>query len=373
MIPSAKFVDRSIVHQLGDREACVLSYDSDTLDTVLGASSDMTLAWDSARNSVYSVNGWSQDNDQVRNSNVNNAYKTTGALECILKAGAKFDFLLDMQDHRARKAISPDGHGVPLFTFNRGLGRPTGHVLWPLPIYQDVENDEFLGGLDPERVPWNLKRDVVVWRGGAGNRGRLGRHARGGPIRMVPLLRQFKNDKMSAEETERVLLSMPRYKTIHRYIADERFDIGFTNADGLVLKDEPFLNGLERPRIQRQDFQLYKYILVLPGSDVGSSFYWTMNSGSVGLVFDCDFESFASHHFKPWEHYVPIRKSLGNMEKALEWCEKNQEECQEMARRAAEVCRLLARQDLREKIQQGIVGGLNDILPKGAKGWTHLE
>ena len=98
-----------------------------------------------------------------------------------------------------------------------------------------------------------------------------------------------------------------------------------------------------------------------------------MNSGSVGLVFDCDFESFASHHFKPWEHYVPIRKSLGNMEKALEWCEKNQEECQEMARRAAEVCRLLARQDLREKIQQGIVGGLNDILPKGAKGWTHLE
>jgi hypothetical protein len=272
---------------------------------------------------------------------------------------------VDMQDHRTRNLRTPDGHVTPVLSFVRPIHKNTGHVLWPLPGYHDIDGPDFLGGLDGNRIPWNDKKNMVVWRGIAGNRGQLPKNRKS--IRLMPLLRKHKAGEISPEDTIKTLISMPRYRFLHRWIGDPRFDIGYTNFDGFVLADEPLLASFERPKMPRDTFQTYKYIAVLPGNDVGSSFYWTMNSGSVGLVVECEFETFATHHFKPWEHYVPISRDQGNLKRILNWCETNQEECQAIAKRAQEKCKFLADPDLRAQTCNGVISRLRKELVKNNK------
>lgn len=367
MVTSKEFVEKSIAHQLGAHADFHMSQDAAVFDLGVRASSGMAVSWDSAAQSIRDLNDWkpSKDKDkpwQIEHKQHSKNAKTTNALRDILAAGADFDFLLDMQDHRNRTVVDDQGRAAPLFNFNRLHQRPAGHVLWPLPEYHDIDSPDFLGNLDPTRIAWADKSDRVVWRGGPGNRGRLGPKARGDMIRMHPLLRKYKSGEFTREETLHVLKSMQRFNFLNRYIDNPRFDLGYTNSDGFVLEQEPFLADFERPRIAREDFQTYKYIVVLPGNDVGSSLYWSLNSGSVALVVDCPFETFATHHFKPWEHYVPIRKNHGNVEKRLAWCDAHQDDCQEMAARSAEMCKFLADPDLRHQISVGVVDGMRSRL-----------
>ena len=315
MVTSKEFVESSIWHQLGRHAGSEFSYAPEAFARAIAASSGMTLSWDQAASAPKDLNGWQPSKDpakpwQAELDRRANAYKTTDALHSILEAGADFYFLIDMQDHRNREVADAQSRAAPLFNFNRLHERPTGQVLWPLPHYHDIDSPEFLGHLNPSRVAWGDKSDRVVWRGGPGNRGRLGPRSRGEMIRMHPLLRKYKSGEFSRDETLHVLKSMQRFRFLQRYRDDPRFDLGYTNSDGFVLEEEPFLAEFERPRIPREDFQTYKYIVVLPGNDVGSSLYWSLNAGRVAMVVDCQFEAFATHHFKPCEHFVPIRKIM---------------------------------------------------------------
>jgi hypothetical protein len=370
MSSGAEFVEASIVHQLGDLSQSRLSMGGAPLDLALRASSKMSMAWNSVTQTPYPVNGWqAAPLDaapwQIKHPKHKNPAKVSRAIKSILEAGADFDLVIDMQDHRTRNLRTDEGDISPLLSFNRLIGKNTGHILWPLPVYHDVDGPEFLGGLDPDHIPWADKKDMAVWRGGPGNRGVLpgGRKS----VRMLPLLQKFKNGELDAEATHAVMKSMPRYRFVSNWIDDPRFDIGYTNSDGFVLKDEPFLDVLERPKIPRESFQTYKYIFVLPGSDVGSSFYWTMNSGSVGLVVGCDFETFGTHHFKPWEHYVPVRRDQADIKRIMGWCARHQEECKAMAKRAQEKCKYLADADLRAQTCDGVISRLRQELANNNK------
>lgn len=364
---SADFVDLSITHQLGALTDITRTDTQDAFAYAMRASSNMSLLWEHAKQIPDDANGWQpapQDEPlwQITNPKVKNPTKTVFALRAALDAGADFNMLIDMQDHRARSMITAENTVAPVLSFNRPVDKPTGRVLWPLPGYQDLDSPEFLGDLDPNRVAWADKKNVAVWRGGPGNRGVLpgGRSL----IRLLPLLRRHKSGELSDEVVQKTLFSMPRYRFVKNWIDDPRFDIGYTNADGFVLEQEPFLQDLEQPKLTRETFQHYKYIAVLPGSDVGSSFYWTMNSGSVGLVVGCNFETFASCHFRPWEHYVPIRRDQGNIRRIMGWCASNQDECQAIAKRAQEQCKYLADPDLRYQSLQGVIARLRQELTK---------
>ncbi|MDE9451621.1 hypothetical protein J3R80_14190 [Aliiroseovarius sp. Z3] len=356
MVTRAEFIETSVRHQLGEVSDARRSGSQDAVDYAKSASSGMALHWDHQAGAPGDFNGWRLEGHILRKSGAKvNREKTAGALFGVLEHAPDYSFLVDMADHRTRSLISPTGEVAPVFSFNRPVVKRTGRILWPLPDYHDLEGDAFLGKLDPTRVPWGDKSDLCVWRGGPGNRGRLGRHARGKSIRLLPLLRKYKKGELSAEETETALMSMSRYRIVRRYINDPRFDIGYTNSDGIILKDQPFVSDLERPRISREACQTYRYILVLPGNDVASSLYWTLNSGSVALVMDCEFETFATHHFKPWEHYVPIRRDLRDLEQNLAWCQSHPDECQQMTARAGEVCKMLADGDMRDEVLRQVV------------------
>jgi hypothetical protein len=365
MSTGAEFVERSITHQVGDVPLPSLSLSAEARDFAERVSSKMSLVWNDAEQRPSTLNGWEppqaqQPRWQVHSSKHKNSDKIVFALKSVLEAGADFDVLIDMQDRRARNLITPQGLTFPVLSFNRPVSKKTGHILWPLPNYHDLESTEFLGQLNPERVPWHDKKDMVIWRGGPGNRGVLPRKQNS--IRLLPLLRKLSAGEISKETVQAALLSMPRYRFLYNWIDDPRFDIGYTSTQDFQLEDEPLLSPLERPMVLRETFQDFKYIAVLPGNDVGSSFYWTMNSGSVGLVVDCDFETFATHHFKPWEHYVPIRRDQADVKRIMRWCASHQDECQAMAKRAQEKCKFLADPDLRTQICKGVIAKLRQEL-----------
>ena len=122
-----------------------------------------------------------------------------------------------------------------------------------------------------------------------------------------------------------------------------------------MISETPLHEHLERPRLSPEDMQQFRYIAVLRGNDVGSSFYWTMNSGSVGFVQDTPYKTFASGHFRPWEHYIPFAEDGSDLPDKLDWAEAHQLECRAMVRRAATVCALLGRVNLRAEVLAAVI------------------
>ena len=361
----ADFVQASVAMQLGDVDRVRFSQGSDARAQAVAGSSGSALVWDAQGKQPYPENGWSLKGGagrRVRVVNENhfvNRDKGQGALREILGAGASWDFVVDMQDRRLRNVVTPDGTAMPVFTFNREIGA-SARVLWPLPTYHDLGSPGFLGPDDWVRVPWRKKQDRVVWRGIHGGRADKHGDVRREGLRLRPLLKRLKAGKMSEQDVLSELAYFPRHKMISDYQDDPRFDLGFTGAiQNMDIAQYPFLARLMRPRLSQQDMLNYKYLLVLRGSDVASSFYWTMNSGSLGLVMEGYFDSFASAHFKPWEHYVPFKADLSDLEDRLAWCQANDETCRDMAERAQEKCRLLARADLRDEISRAVISRIS--------------
>lgn len=357
-----EFVETSVAHQIGILPIGRIAQNKEAQDLALSCGSGSLLWWQHKEAGPHPSNNWylegatpQLDHGNLLNSaKYVNREKVTTALAEIHAAGADFDIFIDMQDRRTRNLVTETGSVQPVFSFNR-LDGAVGRVLWPLPAYQSIDAPDFLGNLQPSRIPWSQKQDLVGWRGITGGRANPKGDVRRERTRLLPLLKKVKSGEMSERRARKLLGSFPRHRFIEKYYADSRFDVGFVDGNRITLKEEPLLAHLEKPRIPREDFQKFKYLVVLRGLDIGSSFFWTMNSGSLGLVMETPFSSFASCHFKPWQHYVPFREDLSDFEERLDWCQRNQGICQNIVRSAANVCKLLARSDLRDTIARGVV------------------
>ena len=127
MVTSKDFVDSSIAHQLGAHVSYDMSLDPAAFAFGARASSGMTLSWDHAGQSVRNLNDWQPSSDVeqhwlVQHNQHSKNNKTTHSLRDVLAAGADFDFLLDMQDHRHRVVVDSEGRAAPLINFNRLQG-----------------------------------------------------------------------------------------------------------------------------------------------------------------------------------------------------------------------------------------------------------
>lgn len=364
-----EFIKISIAHQIGALPGGRIAPDKAAQDLALAGGSGSFMWWQHEKARPHSCNGWFLDGAELRPdcNNLRNRYpsvnreKAAIALAEIKAAGADFDIFIDMQDRRVRNLVTEAGHVQPVFSFNRLVGA-VGRVLWPLPVYHGINAPDFLGNLNPFRIPWSQKRDQVGWRGIASGRANPKGDVRHERTRLKPLLKKLQRGEISEHKTKKLLGSFPRYRFVEKHHDDPRFDVGFVDGNRLIISQEPMLAHLEKPRILREDFQAFKYIAVLRGMDVGSSFYWTMNSGSLGLVMETPFSSFASCHFKPWQHYVPFSEDLSDFEERLTWCQENQGSCQQMVQSAAQVCTLLARADLRDAVARGVVDKIRAAL-----------
>lgn len=363
----AEFIETSIRHQLGGVTARGLSQDAEVRGHAEAASSGGAISWDHAAGAPRSLNNWKQDpaSDQagwlVQSEGKANVEKHAGTLQQALAAGSDFDLIVDMQDRRTRNLRLADQRLFPTISFNR-LNDVDDRVLWPLPQYHDIDDAGFLGGLDPAAVPWAQKNSKIVWRGIPGGRSSPYADVRREGVRLFAVFKQHDAGTLSTQEALALISTFPRHRFVELMADDPRADVGFIDRRGVKLHRQPLLARLARPRISREEMQHSKYLAVVRGNDLASSFFWTMNSGSLGLVMDTPFQSFASCHFQPWVHYVPFREDLSDFESAFAWCEAHQPECEEMTLRAAEVCRYLARGDLRPIIARGVIDGIRRAL-----------
>jgi len=365
MISDTLFVEKSVSHQLPAGSGIKLSVSSNAFKRASETASGPAFHWDNASQTGkgfgYLSDEEIKDYANSRASGQTEPHKVLDTHEQLQALGAKFSYIVDMQDRRVKSIETRNGEVYPVFSFHRLTDDPH-RVLWPLPGFQDLGNDQFLGGLDPDTVPWEQKSDKFAWRGAFNGRANPQFDVRHERMRLRPLLQKIKNNEIDPERAAEILSTFPRYRFVSRYCEDPRADVGFVDGWRVNLEKHPVLAEFEKPVTSRQDFQSYKYLIVLRGMDIGSNFYWVMNSGSLGLVMESPYASFASTHFHPWEHYVPFREDLEDFEEKLAWCEAHQPECQEMAQAAAEVCRKLARADLRDRIERGIISRLNEIL-----------
>ena len=189
----------------------------------------------------------------------------------------------------------------------------------------------------------------------------MGETPRSEGIRLKGILRRYSNEKISKNEVAGLVGQLPRFHALTKVFGDPRFDFGFVDGDGYVIAETPLHADLGRPRMSRIDMQRNKYIAVLRGLDVGSSFYWVMNSGSVGFVMETPYETFASQHFRPWEHYIPFREDCADLNERFDWAEEHTYQCEEMTKRAVDVCRLLSFADVRERVANEVVRRINSL------------
>lgn len=348
-----EFTARSVDLQIGGQDGPVAQGDAALLQG-LQRSSGMAVAWCPARGEVLALDAAGTGMRPVDLSKGKVSPKTTGALAALRAAGADFGFVLDMQDRRAKR-IAPEGEPVPpVFAFNRLMGDGQ-RILLPLPVYHDFGTGHFADAVRPDAVAWEEKVPRVVWRGITGGRAALDADGLVEGMRVKMAMRRHREGRMSEAELRAVLAACPRWGLLERLNDDPRFDMGFVDGDGYVIARTPLHAHLERPRMPQVAMQGYRYIAVLRGLDVGSSFYWVMHSGSLGLVMETPFETFASGHFRPWEAYLPFALDGSDLRARLDWAEANPGAVREMVAKAGAIAALLIRADLRDRILRRVV------------------
>ncbi len=359
------FVDAQIAHCLGDVAGPGLVQSGPALDLAQSAAAGGALYWRAGRPDPWQ--GWrlaGMDDNGPRLANDApdiNLEKHEGALRSLLTAGLDFDAIIDMQDRRNRVLRVGDGTVFPVFSFHRKR-HYRDRVIWPLPVYQDIDDANFLGDVSPDAVPWEQKIARVTWRGIPGGRAQLKGPEGPEGIRLGPVTKKLRSGEWDLDKARAVLGTFPRHRFVERMFHDPRADVGLIDRKGFKLAKSPLLEPWGKPRMTRQEMQKSRYLAVIRGNDLASNFFWTMNSGSLALVMDTPFESFAACHFRPQEHYLPFKADMSDFDAVFDWAEANPKECQEMTRRAAAVCRQLARHDLREAALRGVVSRLSAAL-----------
>lgn len=336
-------LDAEVAHRLGDPAGRCWHYTSHSLKKAQAASSDGLVHWSqsAARLSCPKHRGV-PDRPAV--------VKGRQALAEAQASGLDFDILIDMQDARSldpalRKVVAP------ILCFNRLTGA-TGRVLWPMEHIHGVGTPEFAGRFDgADSVPFPERQDKFVWRGNingsatgpTGQRRQLS-------VRSV-LDRQHAGQ--APEEVQAALRSFARVDFVCRFADHQAADVGLTTRH-----DAPALAALIRPGLTQAQMAQHRYIVVLPGADLATSFFWTMASGSLGFVMEHDWQSFASVHFRPWEHFVPVRRDFSDFEDGLHWARSHPAKAEAMARKAQAVMAVLNDRDYRNLSNRRVIDGL---------------
>lgn len=218
---------------------------------------------------------------------------------------------------------------LPIITKTRPSGNPGLGVLLPLDIPRHWAP---INKVERYDIPFNMKRDRVVWRGVAT-----------GKFKRTSLVEQY-------------------------YNAGENFgnkgveiDIGFTSftknpEDYPGRKSEKLI----KERIEISEMLKNKYLISVEGNDVASNLKWILSSQSVCIKPPARTVSWLMEdRLVPWVHYVPVRQDFADLREKLEWCRTHPRKCQEIIKAA---------NDYMNRFKSGD----EDVILKVMKGYTDM-
>jgi hypothetical protein len=79
------------------------------------------------------------------------------------------------------------------------------------------------------------------------------------------------------------------------------------------------------------DFQKYRFQVDIDGNSSSWSLLQKLLMGSCVLKVISDWQQWYYKGLRPWEHYVPVKNDLSDLEERVEWCLANDTQGREIA------------------------------------------
>lgn len=330
------------------RTLCVWDGESDFAETK-GGSKPIKIVRPNGRGPDYAISA---------PGDFNKLHRAEGVINDILRLGRRASVAIDMQDARWLGTKYDKQPNNPVLAYNR-REMVKNVMLWPLPEIHGPENFGFTMKTT-DIIPFEKKHDEIVWRGTLSGYEALGGDERGvGALSSLRQLEDAGDDVDARERAWQNLCRTSRMSVLRRWFGKPGFDLAIVMAWNFRrFVEDPLLAPYCDTRRNLPFFHKYRYQLSLAGHDTGSNFIPMINSQSVLFKEEDGWEVYYSGRFKPWEHYIPLKRNCGDLPEKLEWARGHPEECMEMSRLArAEVARF-ANPINHRKIKEGILDGL---------------
>ena len=214
---------------------------------------------------------------------------------------------------------------VPVMQYHRR--RSLSAVIVPLANYHNCPSWNI--PLINDATAFRQKRPIAFWRGALSGviETRLGRKWTG---------KLFRGSEFTDQERSQLLRQSARF-----IVCSDHLDDPMVDAKLIIKTDSEFttsessmLEKLSGPSVKRETHLAYKYLLALDGYDGPSNFYWMLNSNSLILRQESEWEMFGDCYFQPWVHFVPLAQDCSDLSEKIEWCESHQAECERMIENA---------------------------------------
>ena len=89
--------------------------------------------------------------------------------------------------------------------------------------------------------------------------------------------------------------------------------------------------GLSSSRVPQIDFLNHRFQIDIDRSSELVEFFVKLLMGSCVLKVVSNWRQWYYDYLRPWQHYVPIRNDLADLEERIEWCLGNDESAREIA------------------------------------------
>lgn len=184
----------------------------------------------------------------------------------------------------------------------QGTDNGRGSILMKLNTIRHYDRMHAVVKKRPKEIPFKDKIPQVVWRG-------------------APTGYGFEND-------------IPPRSVSRETLMKTHFDSPSPLINvGLVVK-KPVHDSWKK--YQKEEMSLetllrYKYLLSVEGNDVATNLKWVLASNSLVVMPEPQISSWLMEDaLRPYVHYLPVRDDFSDLEKQVEWAEKNPKKCEKM-------------------------------------------
>ena len=103
------------------------------------------------------------------------------------------------------------------------------------------------------------------------------------------------------------------------------------DEDGDRLRELALSLGMMAPRVPQAEFARYRYQIDIDGNTNSWGLLAKLAMGSCILKVQSPYQQWYYGDLRPWEHYIPIRADLSDLEDKVLWCREHDDDARDIA------------------------------------------
>lgn len=103
------------------------------------------------------------------------------------------------------------------------------------------------------------------------------------------------------------------------------------DEDGDRLRELAESLGMMAPRVSQAEFVRYRYLIDIDGNTNAWGLLAKLAMGSCILKVHSRFRQWYYGDLRPWEHYIPVRADLSDLEDKVLWCREHDDDARQIA------------------------------------------